>query len=139
MYSREKDRSSRPIQIPEHYGGSAFSRDARPADTPPRESREERAPAAHSVPTSASPPPYSFPPLPLPIAPPHPERAVPPEAPPVPAPLPKAFGGLGNSFPFSHGLSFDELLILGLMILLAGSEKKELDLLPYLGLLLFCG
>lgn len=52
----------------------------------------------------------------------------PPEA--CPAPPPPS-----PSFPFATGLDFDELLILGLMLLLAGNEHNS-EIIPMLGLLL---
>ena len=54
----------------------------------------------------------------------------------------KPFGGLlgnvGRAFPFSHGIGFDEILILGLILLLAREEESS-DLVLWLALLLFCG
>lgn len=44
----------------------------------------------------------------------------------------------GTSFPFSEGMEFDELLILGIMLLLSRNDGDP-DLLPLLALLLFCG
>ena len=48
------------------------------------------------------------------------------------------FGNVGPAFPFSHGLGFDELLIIGLIILLSHSGQDS-DLILWLALLLFCG
>ena len=49
------------------------------------------------------------------------------------------FGQLGHAFPFSHGIGFDELLILGLILLLSQSGEGGSDVVLWLALLLFCG
>ena len=48
------------------------------------------------------------------------------------------FGHMGNTFPFTHGLGFDELLLIGLIILLSRNEADS-DVVLWLALLLFCG
>jgi hypothetical protein len=53
-------------------------------------------------------------------------------------PFENLFGKVGNTFPFAHGFGFDELLILGLILLLAHNDHDP-DILLLLGLLLFCG
>lgn len=53
-------------------------------------------------------------------------------------PLQGLFGNLGHAFPFSHGIGFDELLLIGLIILLS-SNGQDHDLILWLALLLFCG
>ncbi len=137
MYSRSKDRPKSPIRLPDHYSGWAFR------DLPPE---EEGATLPHSAPPeavkevgSASNEPDPLPqscPL-VSEAPPTPkEERIPPHAPPTP--FEKLFGSLGTSLPFSHGLGFDELLILGLMLLLAQNDHDP-EILPLLALLLFCG
>ena len=55
-----------------------------------------------------------------------------------PSSLHNLFGRMGSAFPFSHGIGFDELLILGLILLLARSDSDS-DLILWLVLLLFCG
>lgn len=100
-----------PDRLPEHYSGCAF-----------RQGREDRPPI--SVPFSEAPPP---PP--------------PPPPPPVPLPKPKEkpscdlFGGALPVLP--GGLEGDELLLVGLILLLARSGEGA-DILPWLALLLFC-
>ena len=47
------------------------------------------------------------------------------------------FGGLGNASFLSKGLGFEELLLLGLIILLSQSEQSS-DIVLWLALLLFC-
>lgn len=48
------------------------------------------------------------------------------------------FGHMGNAFPFTHSLGFDELLLIGLIILLSRNEADS-DVVLWLALLLFCG
>lgn len=107
MYSRYPDR------LPEHYSGCAF-----------RPGRADRPPI--SVPFAESPPP------PAPPAPPAPASHEPPPAPPASCAL---FGGAMPTLP--GGLSGDEFLLLGLILLLARSGEGA-DVLPWLALLLFC-
>ena len=135
MYSRSKDRPDYSIQPPRHYSGWAFpppSKCVPPSDAP-------LAPTACALPA------------PMPHASIQDEKAEMPERktdvspssskpspPPFLQPFQSLFGNLGNTFPFGHGLGFDEILILGLMILLAQNEHDP-DILLLLGLLLFCG
>ena len=56
----------------------------------------------------------------------------------LPSPFRNLFGRMGSAFPFSHGIGFDELLILGLILLLARNDSDS-DLILWLVLLLFCG
>ncbi len=55
--------------------------------------------------------------------------------------IPKGFSS--NNFPFGHGIGSEELLILGIMLLiyLSGADKGEVDgeFIALLGLLLFAG
>ena len=44
---------------------------------------------------------------------------------------------LGRAFGGSGGLDFDELLLIGLILLLSGGEKSN-EIIPVLALLLFC-
>ncbi len=144
MYSRSKDRPDYTIQPPRHYSGWAF---------PPPSTRSAPPPSDEPL---ASPSPAPLP-LPTPTLPPVQEekkeaketqeeekRDTPvslPKPPPPPAflqPFQSLFGNIGNAFPFAHGLGFDEILILGLMILLAQNDHDP-DILLLLGLLLFCG
>ena len=138
MYSRSKDRPKSPIRLPDHYSGWAFR------DLPPEEERDTTLP--HSAPPeaiqatgSASNDPDPLPqscPLVSEAPPASKEEKASPHTP--PAPFEKLFGNLGTSLPFSHGLGFDELLILGLMLLLAQNDHDP-EILPLLALLLFCG
>lgn len=107
MYSRFPRHSERPIQIPEHYSGCAFS-DSEPIKSPPP---PEPPPTTHNESHSEAPPPK-----------PRDE-------------LPALFG---NSLSlFGSGLHFEELLIIGLILLLSQTEQKS-DVILWLALLLFC-
>ncbi len=48
------------------------------------------------------------------------------------------FSHAGHTFPFAHGIGFDELLIIGLILLLSRTEQDS-DAVLWLALLLFCG
>ena len=146
MYSRAKDRPRSPIRLPDHYSGWAFR------DLPPNDTQD--LPLPHSAPPDA----LSLSPRPMqesepchsPTSPPtppceeHPAAPTPscaPQKPPSPSflqPFEHLFGKIGSAFPFSHGLGFDELMILGLILLLSHSDHDP-DVLLLLGLLLFCG
>ena len=148
MYSRysQKDET---FQIPEHYSGCAFptqkNRSAAPLPrtpssflevgkpvTPPPPSPSEKVEIIQDPPREESPSPNQS------------AKSVSIEKEPDEqtksafAPLPKLLGNLGSAFPFTHGLGFEELLILGLIILLSRNEEES-DLILLLGLLLFCG
>ena len=150
MYSRFSGKQERVTQLPEHYGGYAFSRQT----TEVREEAKKQSPPAVFEVAKPTPPPRedalkgiaggaigdtgglsgneaddSSTVAPLSTD----ERKDEKKA--VPTGL---FGGLGNAFPFSHGIGFEELLILGLILLLA-REDGDRDAILWLGLLLFCG
>ncbi|MBQ8431725.1 MAG: hypothetical protein IJX28_02470 [Clostridia bacterium] len=131
MYSRSTNPSGRPIRIPEHYSGSAFATSPPLAAEPlPKRRLPEVAtpsppkePPVPQEPPRRAEEPSPAPTLPLPLPPPHP-------APPA--------GGLGISLPFLHGIHSDDLLLLGLILLLAQNQQDTSTLL-WLALLLFCG
>ena len=143
MYSRYHDSDyhadNRPVQPPENYSGWAFSKqeESEPKPAPRRidVAKPSPPPLPPLPPKEEEPPKPSEPPAPPTPAPPPP----PPKDPPaLLAPLKGLFGGLGSAFPFSHGVGFEELLILGVILLLARSEGEN-DLILWLALLLFCG
>lgn len=159
MYSRYDSRPERPIHLPENYSGTAFSdRPPIPPHQPQSRQLEIAKPSPHREldPNVAIPPPRSVPiPPPKETPPPKEEirkeheekkdenekeekehRSSAPSA--LPLPVQGLFGHLGNAFPFSHGLDFEELLILGLILLLSRNENDS-DLVLWLILLLFCG
>lgn len=141
MYSRFSGKQEHVTQLPDHYSGWAFDRTS--------EKKQER-------PQKISPAPG--PEIAKPTLPPHREAAEPApeeiiareeEVVPTPAPVPiepeakksvpsGLFGGIGKAFPFSHGIGFEELFLLGLILLLARDESDR-DTVLWLGLLLFCG
>lgn len=130
MYSRFPDSSGRPIRVPEHYSGVAFSeRPPRPPEPLPKKRLPEVATPSppKELPPSKEPPALPVPRLlpPPPQEPPHPRE-------PIRQPL------LGLSVPFLRGIGFEELLLLGLILLLAQSEEDPSTVL-WLALLLFCG
>jgi hypothetical protein len=134
MYSRFHNRPDEEIHIPEHYSGCAFSQ---PSPGPEKKREEPIKPRSHPPEaTRPSPPPPKKTPPPALLLPPreHVEESEPPPT----LPLQGLFGDLGKSFPFSHGIGFDELLLLGLVLLLAQSGKDG-DMILWLALLLFCG
>ena len=131
MYSRFQNRPEHEIRIPEHYSGCAFS------PTPPPEKHREDPPRPRPLePTRPSPPPKSPPPALLP-PPREPNSEKSPVSPAV-AVSQGLFGSLGKAFPFSHGLGFEELLLLGLILIL-GQSGSDPDMILWLALLLFCG
>lgn len=108
MYSRFPRRSEHPLQIPEHYSGCAFS-ESEPIISPQPE----------------PPPPEQHDDSPKEAPPPKPPRSE----------LPSLFG---NSLSFlGGGLNFEELLLIGLILLLSRSEQDS-DVILWLALLLFC-
>ena len=138
MYSRKSNRSPIPPHLPEHYNGWAF----RPQPPPP--------PSVDRPPMPPKMPPHRPPDPPRPVLPPPhceepPKKDVPCDAPlhadPMPPPfLPPSLGHLfgGSDLLRATGLDFEELLIIGLILLLGGNDTdSELPLL--LALLLFCG
>ena len=153
MYSRYHDR---PVHVPENYSGCAFS--DRPAkETPPAAPYRLDVGKPTPAPSSDRKDPSVMPPPPRAVIIPKKDDAPPP---PPPAeekerhepheekrehhdaaflqPFQGLFGNIGHAFPFSHGLGFDELLLLGLIILLSQNEGDS-DVVLWLALLLFCG
>ncbi len=166
MYSRYDHREDRPIRLPENYSGTAFSDRPAPPKTPPRDAApphqleigKPTPPPNRPIGNMPAPPrPVILPPkeevreephitaLPAPDLPVRDDdraKAPPPPADRRPAAFPQPFQGLfghmGNAFPFGHGIGFDELLIIGLIILLSRTEQES-DVVLWLALLLFCG
>ena len=136
MYSKKSGRGSLPPRMPEHYNGWAFQPPAPPKDRPPR--------AEENADKRPMPPPkqeiHESYPRPLPFLPPPPMGEPPREEKPTPPPFlpPSLEHFLGKSgFLHSGNLDFEELLLIGLIVLLSSSgEDNELPLL--LALLLLC-
>ncbi len=111
MYSRYPNRTPRPSKLPENYSGNAFRKE------PPPETVDRPCP-----PDPPPPPPPMMALLPKPDRkPPHPER--PPH------------GQVGSLL---ENIQFEEALLIGLILLLAGSDQSS-DLTMMLALLLLCG
>lgn len=151
MYSRYHNRPEGPIQIPENYSGSAFSDRRFVGNEEKRSDPPRRIDVAKPTPSEKTQTPGMAPPKPILLPPPkeepehrppspteHPEEKEPPAPPALPSALQSLFGSREHAFPFSHGIGFDELLILGLILLLSRSGQDN-DLILWLVLLLFCG
>ena len=139
MYSRYHKQTDGEIKLPDNYGGVAFSEH--------HFSKNEGDSTAHTLEVAK---PSPLPVLPLPTGsanetehPPGPENTPPvqkktsphPHRPPLTPLLPM---GALESFPFAHGIGFEELFIIALMILLSRNEQSS-DVVLWLALLLFCG
>lgn len=158
MYSRYGDNGRRPVRLPEHYGGSAFSQQPtepfnvpkrEPARPLPRTVGEKASPVADRLLREES---AEREITELPSAPDAPEhfaeraeekeekKPTPPtEKPSIPSPL--NFGALRRLLEGKGGESGedqDRLLLLGLILLLSRTEGDS-DILLWLSLLLLCG
>ena len=138
MYSRYHNASQRPIRLPENYNGCAFSAkppeekyDA-PKSQPPRQMEIGRPSSLPPIEERAQPKRPSEPPAEELL------EAQKTSAPLLSAPLPGLFGGHGRPPSLLRGVGFEELLLLGLIVLLAGNEELS-DIVLWLVLLLFCG
>ncbi len=165
MYSRYTSAPrEKGYRIPEHYSGCAF---ASPQKEEARQESEPLPPSSlpktKISPSYAEASSRSFVSQPTPAPAPHQNTcSPPPPAEPVPPPaecnkcncgqeepckpqkepvLPGTLGQLlshiGGGLPFAHGIDFDSLLLLGLILLLAG-DGGDTELLLLLTLLLFC-
>lgn len=138
MYSRfPPERREKPIRLPENYSGCAFSANSPvPPHVPPSVPQEHSSDRSEQECMQHEDAPQKE----L-----HENGHAEQIAPPPPAPqsngmapdrLPsRLFGGHGLSIPI--GLSFDELLLIGLILLLSHSENDS-DMVLWLVLLLFC-
>lgn len=138
MYSRFQERLAGQIRIPENYSGCAFSPSAERQRDLPLQMSEHAPPRA--TPKKDSP-----------------EKALSQEKPasavasirdPAPSPSLSADGSAEEHSPspiaparsllsFSNGIGFDELLLLGVILLLL-ENGEDSEMIPYLALLLFC-
>jgi len=137
MYSRYHGQSDPSIKIPENYSGCAFSDNHTPPVRhfiPPDSARrmeiakptaEKREPRSEAFTQDNAP---EAPPLPLPA-----QEASSPAEETLPE---KAYNP--TPLPFLQGIGFEELLLLGLIVLLAHNEKGN-DIVLWLALLLFSG
>lgn len=119
MYSRFPRNGDRTIRIPEHYSGCAFSETSAESMIPQKE--EPTPPPPTTEPTAPPPPPE--------------EDKKDQDSQPTSLPLALPLGG--NLPLLGGGLGFEELLLIGLILLLSRSEQDN-DLVLWLVLLLFC-
>ncbi len=162
MYSRYGTNSNRPVRLPEHYGGSAFSQGPtepvtvtkrEPPKSFPRSGVEEKAsPIADRMLRAEAAEETIEDVLPIPPVPTPPdvadeaveekeEKEEPKTAPPVekrPSTLPINFEGLRRLLGGGGEGEQDRLLLLGLILLLSRSGEDS-DILLWLSLLLLCG
>ena len=144
MYSGYHDRSDRQIRLPENYNGCAFGTRretvvARPTEeirrveigkpslraTEAQVLGERRGDVeGDEIPTCEE--------IPLPDVSDKDIRKT--EALPAIRSIPIG----GKPFPSVHGIGFDEILLLGLIVLLSGCEESR-EIVLWLALLLFCG
>ena len=155
MYSRYGNDSKRPVRLPEHYGGSAFSQ--QPTNPIPIPKREPTRPILHDgVGEKASPVANRLlraeateeetvenflPSRPLEEEPEEEEKKPSPTSEKSSVASPLNFGALRRLFgnkEGEHAEDQDRLLLLGLILLLSRNEGDS-DVLLWLSLLLLCG
>lgn len=135
MYSRYHN--SKAIQIPENYSGCAFSEQKPPTVSAKPAPREHFTPPAELRRVEVAKP--TLPELSEAVTEPKRNEPKPPPQKESPVlPVTNLFGGLGKALPISNGLGFEELLLLGLILLLSQTEQSS-DIVLWLALLLFCG
>ena len=122
MYSRFPNRAERNVQIPEHYSGCAFS-------------TSKQAPQEAPTPLAPPPPPQhsSETETPLPTAVTCDANKEDNADREVSRALRHTFGGPLSFFP--AGMKFEEILLIGLILLLARSDQEN-DIILWLALLL---
>ena len=134
MYSRY-EKPGKDLRIPAQYSGCAFveKKPQTEAYLPPRRPLPPpvRAKIPKVDPPPVAPPPPPPPPIPLPPPPDKEEKHL--------NSLPHGLSALvGGGFPFGHGIGFEELLIMGLILLISQGENAS-DTVFWLTLLLLCG
>lgn len=147
MYSRYHTPDGKAVQLPDNYSGCAFTPQKSAFSEPKQPPREHFTPLPETRRVEIAKPTYAVRPLQEePKAqpskaeatnPPAEEctsRSVAESAPPATGFL----GSLGKHFPPSGGLGFEELLLLGLILLLSQTDESS-DVVLWLALLLFCG
>ena len=136
MYSRYHKPSEHPVQLPENYSGVAFfESNLSKSDSDPPRTLEVAKP-------SPLPPPLIPSPEQSHQEPKASQQSSDPKKPSIDNNslhraahlLPKSIDG----FPFSHGIGFEELFIIALIILLSKNEQSS-EMVLWLTLLLFCG
>lgn len=132
MYSRFQEQPKKPLRVPEHYSGCAFPSPAYPPGPPPRSTEQEETTQASAPRQEAIVADHTA------VAEEKTEQIKEPsqkEYAHAVGAFPSLFGSRSVSFPL--GMSFDELLIIGLILLLSHTETDS-DIVLWLALLLFC-
>lgn len=133
MYSRFSNTPQRKLQIPEHYDGCAFG------------NTEKTIPVNHFFEVATPSPPDGAPSNPSPPVPLTEETVsisknkdeVPNALSPTGCSQPESSSTEAKSFSLLNTLDFDQLLLLGLILLLSHTGEGS-DIILWLGLLLFC-
>ena len=112
MYSRPHRQSEQPIHVPENYSGCAFS--------PSTDDRVQNLTPTPNIVAEVPPPPK--------------EKELPKPQNSIKTDVTSLFSGPLNML---GGIRFEELLLIGLIILLARTEQGS-DVILWLALLLFC-
>ena len=112
MYSRPHRQSEQPIHVPENYSGCAFS--------PALDDRSQNPQTVPNIAAEVPPPPK--------------EKELPKSQSGIKTDVTALFSGPLNML---GGVRFEELLLIGLIILLARTEQGS-DVILWLALLLFC-
>lgn len=147
MYSRYNSLQGKPMQLPENYSGcafppqKAFAAEPKPIPrehfTPPTDVRrvEIAKPTLSDVPVKQPEPIESNPQNEF--SPPTKEACKNEQTSTPSVPAQGFLGNLGKHLPLSQGLGFEELLLLGLILLLSQTDQSS-DVVLWLALLLFC-
>lgn len=126
MYSRY-EKPERDLRIPAQYSGCAFVEKKPQTQPDPAPRRPLPTPIRAKMPQVD----------PTPVAPTPPPPPKHEEKPPIS--LPQGLNALfGGGFPFGHGIGFEELLIMGMILLISQGENAS-DAVFWLTLLLLCG
>ena len=130
--SREPSYRHRQVRVPSNYSGNAFRSEetAEPMQAEDVRPHFEDLPRVSNLPATVP----SEPPVDTP------EEETPPEAVPASSGLRVRFDG--SLFPFGHGLGYEVLFLLGIMVLLlkeGDGDGDTYETLLLLGALLLCG
>ena len=141
MYSRYHPPSDDPIRLPENYGGVAFSeRNASKLDV---DHQTRTLEVAKPSPPPLTPPPPDRPTQREGLEDKETRHPIASKSDALQKSLPLRHAswlpmGVKEGFPFAHGIGFEELFIIALIILISRNEEAS-DVVLWLTLLLFCG
>ena len=145
MYSRYHNPDGKAVQLPDNYSGCAFTPQKSAFSEPKAMPREHFTPPPDARRVEIAKPTILNTPLKEEAqeVPKEPKTAPTEDRPtsaPPPSPPPALgfLGSLGKHFPPASGLGFEELLLLGLIVLLSQTDQSS-DVVLWLALLLFCG